>query len=78
MAKDYNKNTVKRPRLWEDESETLEDIKDKLQFMLDNDECVQYIKKHYCNSQGQLAERLIIKESLEAIQDRGLIDKEED
>jgi len=70
---DYYGNT--RPRIKKTSEDDLSDIKEKLEHMLENDEHTDYIKEHFCGKQGKLSKAEILDEGLDALQDRGLIDK---
>lgn len=63
-----------RPRIKKETEESLGDMREKLEFMLENDENVDYIKEHYTGKQGKLSKAEIMDEAMEALKKRGLID----
>jgi len=64
-----------RPRIKKESFDDLQQIKEKLNHMLDNEEETDYIKERFTGKQGKLSKAEIIDEALDALQDRGLIDK---
>ena len=63
-----------RPRIKKETEDQLADFREKLDFMLENDENVDYIKENYTGKQGKLSKAEILDEAVKALKKRGLID----
>jgi len=70
---DYYGST--RPRIKQETEDNLGNMREKLEYMLENDENVDYIKENYCGKQGKLSKAEIMDEAIKALNKRGLINK---